>query len=97
LQETVSSTEPGWLQRTGTSGWFRAAVGDGYRSMGASGGLHTGREIMRGLDARFDRQFSVDGPYCFADLDGISEAAEQRAIDAGLIQATGFRCVGRLG
>ena len=46
---------------------------------------------MRGLDALFDRQLYVEAPYFFADLATTSEAEEQAAIDAGLIQAGGIR------
>ena len=47
------------------------------------------------LDARFDRQFLGDGPYFFADLAGVSEAGEQAAIDAGVIQPNRVAYVGR--
>jgi SAM-dependent methyltransferase len=57
-------------------------------------GLHTGEEIVRGLDARFDRRSCTNGPYFFADLDGVSQADEQAAIDSGQIQATGIRYAG---
>jgi hypothetical protein len=46
---------------------------------------------VRGLDALFDRQLYVEAPYFFADLATTSEAEEQAAIDAGLIQAGGIR------
>jgi SAM-dependent methyltransferase len=54
-------------------------------------GLHPGEEILRGLDARFDRQLYVEGPYFFADLADTSQAEEQAAIDAGQIRAGGIR------
>jgi SAM-dependent methyltransferase len=97
LPAATPSTEPGWLQRhrdqwMGSGQPWETVVG----AWAQTEGLHTGQEIVRGLDARFDRQLYVDGPYFFADLDGVGEADEQRAIDAGLIQATGFRYVGRL-
>jgi hypothetical protein len=46
---------------------------------------------MRGLDARFNRQVYTEGPYFFPDLADTSQAEEQAAIDAGLIQAGGIR------
>jgi hypothetical protein len=46
---------------------------------------------VRDLDPRFDCQRYVEGPYFFADLADTSEAEEQAAIDAGLIQAGGIR------
>jgi hypothetical protein len=54
-------------------------------------GLHPGERIMRSLDAQFDRQLYVEGPYYFSDLADTSEAEEQAAINAGLIQAGGIR------
>jgi SAM-dependent methyltransferase len=96
LPAAPPSTEPGWLQRhrdrwVGSGQPWEAYLGTWARAEG----LHPGRQIMAGLDARFDRRHSADGPYFFADLDGVSEADEQAAIDAGQIQATGLRYVGR--
>jgi hypothetical protein len=48
---------------------------------------------MQGLDARFTRQLHAEGPYWFAELPNTSEAEEQAAIEAGLIQAGGIRYV----
>lgn len=42
---------------------------------------------MRELDARFDRQVLVYGPYFFPDLADVSESEEQATIDAGEILA----------
>jgi SAM-dependent methyltransferase len=88
--------EPGWLhhhrERWLDSGQpWEAAV----RAWAEAEGLHAGREIVAGLDARFDRRSCVEGPYFFADLDGVAESDEQAAIDAGQVQATGIRYVGR--
>ena len=52
---------------------------------------------MRDLDARFDRHFCVEGPYFFPDLADTSEAEEQAAIDAGVIQASGIRYAAKRG
>jgi SAM-dependent methyltransferase len=57
--------------------------------------LHTGQDIVRELDARFDPQMLGSGPYFFADLDGVTEADEQAAIDAGQIQPGRIAYVGR--
>ena len=57
--------------------------------------LHTAADIVAALDARFDRQFLGRGPYFFADLEDVSEADEQAAIDAGVIQAGRVGYVGR--
>ncbi len=59
--------------------------------------LHTGRQILRSLTARFDTRLSAETAYFFADLHEVTEAAEQAAVTAGLIRATGIRYVGRAG
>jgi SAM-dependent methyltransferase len=82
------SGDPGWLQRR--YGEWRASglSWDGYcRAWAEEEGLHAGQDIVRELDARFDRQLLADGPYFFSDLAGVSEDEEQAAIDAGEIQA----------
>lgn len=58
--------------------------------------LHTGRGLRSALDARFRPSLVADAPYFFNELDGVSEADEQDAVDAGRIQANGVRYVGRL-
>ena len=57
--------------------------------------LHPAADIVAALDVRFDRQFLGDGPYFFADLEDVSEAGEQAAIDAGLIQPGRIAYAGR--
>jgi SAM-dependent methyltransferase len=57
--------------------------------------LHTGESIIRALDARFERRQLTRTPYFFADLDDVSEVAEQAAIDAHTIRPTGIRYVGQ--
>ncbi len=96
LAPPAAAAEPGWLHR-GRDEW--AAAGKSWeefcRAWATQEGLHTSEAIMRGLDARFDRQSCVFGPYFFADLADTTEADEQAAIDAGQIQATGIRYAGR--
>jgi SAM-dependent methyltransferase len=91
------ASEPGWLHRR-RQDW--AAAGQTWdacwRTWATGEGLHTGEAIMGALDARFDRRLCAIGPYFFADLLDTSEADEQAAIEAGQIQATGIRYVGRL-
>jgi hypothetical protein len=68
---------------------------DGYcRAWADEEGLHAGQEIVRELDARFDRQLLSYGPYFFPDLADVSESEEQAAIDAGETQANriGYVC-----
>jgi SAM-dependent methyltransferase len=96
LAPPAPAAEPGWLRRRRDE-W--AASGKSWeescRAWATQEGLHTSEAIMRGLDARFDRQSCVFGPYFFADLADTTEADEQAAIDAGQIQATGIRYAGR--
>jgi SAM-dependent methyltransferase len=66
------------------------------RSWAAEEGLHAGEDIVRELDARFDRRFLGYGPYFFPDLDGVSEAEEQAAIDTRMIQANRIAYAGTL-
>jgi SAM-dependent methyltransferase len=101
LAPPAAAAEPGWLHRRRDQWVASGQPWDEFcRAWATQEGLHTGEEIVRGLDARFDRQSCVFGPYFFADLADladITEADEQAAIDAGQIQATGIRYVGRLG
>ena len=84
--------EPGWLHKA-QERW--AASGqpwdDFLRSWATEEGLHPGEDIVRGLDARFDRRRYAEGPYLFAALANTSEVEEQAAIDTGLIRAGGIR------
>lgn len=57
--------------------------------------LHAGQDIVRGLQARFDTKIVAEGSYLFADLGEVTGDDEQAAIEAGVIQATGIRYVGR--
>jgi SAM-dependent methyltransferase len=88
--------DPGWLS-TRYEQW--RASGQPWeaclRSWAEAEGLHTGREILRELRARFDVGPVTYGPYFFPDLAGVSEADEQAAIDRGQIQANRMQFVGR--
>jgi SAM-dependent methyltransferase len=69
---------------------------DAYlRSWAAEERLHAGHDILAALDARFDSVLTSLGPYFFADLADTTEADEQRAIDAGQIQATRIQYAAR--
>lgn len=80
--------EPGWLQRR-LDEWRSSRLGwEAYcRGWAEEEGLHAGEDIIRELDARFDRQSLSYGPYFFPELGGVSEADEQAAIAAGVIEA----------
>ena len=56
--------------------------------------LHPSELLLRLLDDRFERQLLTHGPYFFPDLVDTTEADEQTAIDAALIQPTRIDYVG---
>jgi len=91
-----ADAEPGWLHRH-RDRWRGAGVPweEHLRSWAGEEGLHAGERIAAGLDARFERLLYRTGPYCFSGLENTTEADEQGAIDAGEIEATGIRYVGR--
>jgi SAM-dependent methyltransferase len=90
--------DPGWLHGQRTE-WQESGLAweDWLRSWAQAEKLHTGQDILNGLDGRFDRETLGFGPYFFADLAATSEADEQAAIDAGLIQANRILYAGRRG
>jgi SAM-dependent methyltransferase len=57
-------------------------------------GLHSGETLVGLLDERLERRQLVYGPYFFADLADVTEADEQAAIDAALVQASRIDYVG---
>jgi SAM-dependent methyltransferase len=91
-----AEADEGWLHRRLAEWRDAGQPWDSYRRSWAQGeGLHTGQDILRELQARFDRELLAYGPYFFADLAGTSEADEQAAIDAGEIQANRITYIGR--
>jgi SAM-dependent methyltransferase len=68
---------------------------DYQRSWAQAERLHPARDILAALEDRFDSEPVTYGPYFFADLAGTTEADEQAAIDAGLIQANRIQYAGR--
>ena len=92
----VSDDEPGWLHRHRDQWKESGLPWDAYfRGWVTEERMHPGRDIVRGLQERWETVVLDDGPYFFAELDGVTPDAEQAAIDAGLVQATGIRFVGR--
>lgn len=90
--DDLESDEATWLHHQ------RAAFGESslswaeyIRGWATEEGLHQGDRMLAGLDARFDRTRYTTGPYFFTELDGVSSADEQAAIDAGQISAIGIR------
>jgi hypothetical protein len=57
-------------------------------------GLHGYAAIRAELDRRFTGRLFAWTPYLHGELETVTEQAEQVLIDAGTIQATGFRYVG---
>lgn len=82
----------GWLHKH-RNGWSESGLNwDAYwQGWTRNEGLHRGQQVLLAMDARFDGAKCTFGPYFFPDLTGTSEADEQLAINAGLIQATGIR------
>jgi SAM-dependent methyltransferase len=98
LTPPAPGEEPGWLHKHQERWVASGRPWDAYcRTWAEQEGLHPGEEIMRSLNARFNRRLYTEGPYFFADLADTSEAEEQAAIDAGLIQAGGIRYAGKRG
>jgi hypothetical protein len=92
LAPPATGAEAGWLHKhQGRWSASGEAWDDHCRAWATEEGLHPGEGIVRGLDARFDRQLHVEAPYFFPDLVATSETEEQAAIDAGLIQPGGIR------
>jgi SAM-dependent methyltransferase len=87
--------EAGWLHRRRDE-WL--ASGRKWRSYvrdwAERDRLHPGEVLLRLLDERFERQLLTHGPYFFPDLIDTTEADEQTAIDAALIQPTRIGYVG---
>ena len=94
--ERLADAEPGWLHRHRDEWLHSGQSWETYRDGWARAeGLHTGQDILRSLNTRFDTRLLADCPYYFPDLDGVAADDEQAAIDAGHIQANGIRYVGR--
>jgi SAM-dependent methyltransferase len=90
------SDEHDWLRHLHDQWRASGLPWDGYcRAWAEEEGLHAGQDIVRELDARFDRQLLTYGPYFFPGLAGISEDDEQAAIGARQIQANRIAYVGR--
>jgi SAM-dependent methyltransferase len=94
--DRLSATGEGWLHhhrerwQASGQGWdeyFESWIKDEH--------LHPADDIIRGLQTRLETQSVTEGPYLFADLDGVTSDDEQAAIDAGLIQPGCLRFVGK--
>jgi SAM-dependent methyltransferase len=97
LPPVTPGAEPGWLNRHREAWGASGRSWQEYcRSWAADEGLHSSQIILRALAGLFDPWWCTQGPCFFCDLAGTTEKDEQTAIDAGQIQATGFRYAGRL-
>jgi SAM-dependent methyltransferase len=87
--------DPNWLQQQRTE-WLESGLpwATYSRSWAEAKGLHAGEDILRELRGRFGGGATNRGPYYFPDLEGISAADEQAAIDRGEIQANRIDYVG---
>jgi len=95
----TEDTEPGWLHRRRQSWLDSGEPWEAYMQAWATEDhIHPGDTVLAKLTARFESTAAEDGlasyPYYFPDLDGVTEADEQAAIDAGLVQPAGIRFVG---
>jgi len=106
LPSTPPSGKPSWLERCCRG---RACGGEGgghdhedheeaHLAGWAEQGFHDSGQMRAELERRFVGGLFAWVPYLYPDLDeATSEADERAAIDAGAINATGFRYVGVLG
>ena len=87
--------EAGWLHRRRAEWLASGSEWPNYlRDWAKRDGLHPSELLLRLLDERFERQLLTHGPYFFPDLVDTTEADEQTAIDAALIQPTRIDYVG---
>lgn len=97
VTDQPQETGPGWLQKRRDEHAASGQTWETYfRSWAERERLHTGEQIVRALDGRFERVSCAYGPYLFADLAATSAADEQAAIDTGEIEATGIHYTARL-
>jgi SAM-dependent methyltransferase len=93
--DRLADDEPGWLHRRRDEWLDSGQSWDAYLDRHAHAeGMHTGQDVLRALGARFATRLIAECPYFFPDLEGVTAADEQAAIDAGHIQANGIRYVG---
>ena len=86
--DRLADDEPGWLHRRRDEWLDSGQSWDAYLDRHAHAeGMHTGQDVLRALGARFDTRLIAECPYFFPDLEGVTAADEQAAIDAGHIQA----------
>jgi SAM-dependent methyltransferase len=95
------SEKPSWLGHRcqewvrGGRGETRAPAESYFAEWAGEEGLHSSGRIRDELGRRFVERFFQWEPYLYPDLrEDVSESDESAAIEAGTINATGFRYVG---
>jgi SAM-dependent methyltransferase len=103
LPATSSSEKPSWLQRRcwewarGGQGGTRVPAEAHFAGWAREEGFPSSRQMRGELGRRIIERLFAWVPYLYPDLDDdTSEADESAAIEAGAINATGFRYVGTL-
>ena len=91
-----SDPEPDWLHRR-REAWLDSQLpwDDYLHGWASDDGMQRGGTVVAGLKRRFRQTVLEYGPYYFPDLDGVTEADERAAIDAGLVQPARIDFVGR--
>jgi SAM-dependent methyltransferase len=104
LPDASPTEKPSWLGRY-CRGWARGGNGEShyhgdhaephFASPPGEEGLHNSRQVRAELERHFVERYFEWVPYLYPDLgEGVSESDESAAIEAGTINATGFRYVG---
>jgi SAM-dependent methyltransferase len=101
LPAASPSEKPSWLGRC-CRGWARGGRGETrapaesyFAEWAAEEGFHSSRRMRDELGRRFEERHFEWVPYLYSDLgEDVSESDENAAIEAGTINATGFRYVG---
>jgi SAM-dependent methyltransferase len=89
------SDEAGWLHRRRDEWLASGREWPGYlRDWAERERIHPGEVLLRLLDERFERRLLAYEPYFFPALVDTTEADEQTAIDAAVIQPTRMDYVG---
>jgi SAM-dependent methyltransferase len=95
------SEKPSWLGRRcqewarGGARETRAPAESYFAEWASEEGFHSSRRIRNELGRRFVERFFEWVPYLYPELrEDVSESDESAAIEAGTINATGFRYVG---
>jgi len=93
--QRLGQDDENWLHRLRDEWTSSGQEWEHFLSGWANGdGLHRGEKLLQLLDERFERRHLAFGPYFFPDLAESTDAEEQAAIGAGLIQATRIDWVG---